>query len=197
MDQTHTPYLGISIQVSLSGYSFKTRSEEQEHRSPWMGAERLFTTPEFQRRYEEVEISLLTPKVALIPESFYNPGAARPALSEVAALEEGDYVESVNVPALAAVLVYSNTIGESLSRVVAQTVLPESGSPVRVFPELYYQLRQLETLSEYNKIVASWADGWLHLVIAQGKSLCLPMCLQPRISLRQNISSSSVLSVCS
>lgn len=173
MDQTHTPYSGISIQVSLSGYSFKVLTGGEVRSSGWLGAERIFTTPEFQKRYDRVEISLLTPKVALIPESFYNPGAARPALSEVAALEEGDYVESVNVPALAAVLVYSNTIGESLSRVVAQTVLPESGSPVRVFPEMYYLLRQLETLSEYNKIVASWADGWLHLVIAQGKSLCL------------------------
>ena len=174
MDQkTHTSYAGISIQVSLSGYSFKTRTEQEEHRSPWMGAERLFTTPEFQRRYSEVEISLLTPKVALVPDSFYNPGAARPALSEVAALEEGDYVESVNVPSLAAVLVYSNSMGESLSRVIAQTVLPASGTPVRVLPEMYYLLRQLEALSEYNKIVASWADGWLHLVIAQGRSLCL------------------------
>ena len=173
MDQTHTSYSAISIQVSLSGYCFKTRLGTQEQRSPWLGAERIFTTPEFQRRYDQVEISLLTPKVALVPESFYNPGAARPALAEVAALEEGDFVESVNVPSLASVLVFSNSIGESLSRVLSQTVLPSSGMPVRVLPEMYYLLRSLEGLTEYNKIVASWQDGWLHLVIAQGKSLCL------------------------
>jgi len=138
-----------------------------------MGAERLFTTPEFQHRYDRVDISLLTPKVALVPESFYNPGTARTALSEVAALQEGDFVESVNVPSLASVLLFSNSFGESLSKVIAQTVLPSSGMPVRVLPELYYLLLELSGLSEYNKIVASWRDGWLHLVIAQGRSLQL------------------------
>lgn len=174
MDYRHPSPSGISIQVSLSGYSFKVRTGDQEGpRSAWIGAERLFTTPEFQRRYQQVEVSLLTPKVALVPESFYNPGSARTALEEVAALEEGDFVESVNLPSLASVLVFSNTLGESLSRVVAQTVLPSSGMPVRVLPEMYYLLRQLQTLPEYNKIVASWRDGWLHLVVAQGKSLLL------------------------
>ena len=174
MDQAHTSYTGISIQVSLSGYSFKVcTGEEEGPRSAWIGAERLFTTPEFQRRYRNVEVSLLTPKVALVPESFYNPGRARIALEEVAALEEGDFVESVNLPSLASVLVFSNTLGESLSKVIAQTVRPSTGVPVRVLPEMYYLLRQLETLPEYNKIVASWRDGWLHLVIAQGKSLLL------------------------
>ena len=174
MDQAHTSYTGISIQVSLSGYSFKVHTGEEEGpRSAWIGAERLFTTPEFQRRYQKVEVSLLTPKVALVPEGFYNPGMARTALAEVASLEEGDFVESVNLPSLASVLVFSNTLGESLSKVIAQTVLPSTGVPVRVLPEMYYLLRQLETLPEYNKIVASWRDGWLHLVVAQGKSLQL------------------------
>ena len=173
MDQAHTAYTGISIQVSLSGYSFKVRTGEEIRSSGWLGTERLFTTPEFQRRYDSVEISLLTPKVALVPEGFYNPGAARPALEEVSALQEGDFVESVNLPSLASVLVFSNTIGESLSRVISQTVLPSSGMPARVLPEMYYLLRELDKLTEYNKIVGSWRDGWLHLVIAQGKSLRL------------------------
>lgn len=173
MDATHTAYTGISIQVSLSGYSFKVRNGEDIRQSDWMGAERLFTTPEFQRRYDNVEISLLTPKVALVPESFYHPGSARSALEEVAALQEGDFVESISLPSLASMLLFSNTIGESLSRVIAQTVLPASGKPVRVLPEMYYLLRLLETVSDYNKIIASWQDGWLHLVIAQGRSLLL------------------------
>ena len=173
MDQAHTSYTGISIQVSLSGYSFKVHTGEEVRRSGWMGAERLFTVPEFQRRYDSVEISLLTPKVALVPESFYHPGMARPALAEVAVLEEGDFVESVNLPSLSAVLVYSNSIGESLSKVLSQTVLTSSGMPVRVLPEMYCLLRQLESLPDYNKIVCSWRDGWLYLVIAQGKSLLL------------------------
>lgn len=155
----------ISIQVSLSGFSFNG--------SPWLGAERVFTTPEFQRRYEEVEISLLTPKVTLVPESFLDPSRARAALDEVVRLRENDFVETVAVPSLGATLVYSNSLDESLSRVMAQTVLPTSGVPVRVLPEMYYLLRELEGIGEYNKIVAAWHAGHLHLVIAQGRSLCL------------------------
>ena len=151
--------------MCLSGYSFNA--------SPWIGSEKVFTTQEFQRRYSSVDISLLTPKVALVPEPFFNPEQARAALEEVVALEPGDIVEYVPVPSLASVLVYSNSIGESLSKVLANTVLPTSGQPVRVLPEMYYLLKELDGISEYNKIVASWADGWLHLVIAQGKSLSL------------------------
>lgn len=174
MESSNTLYKGISIQVSLSGYSFKVLTEEGELRlSGWMGAESLFTTPEFQHRYQQVAISLLTPKFCLVPDVFYEPSTARAALQEVCPLEEGDFVETVPVPSLASVLVYSNSIGESLSKVMSQTVLPVSGEPVRVLPEMYYLLRQLELLQEYNKIVASWADGYLHLVIAQGKSLRL------------------------
>ena len=155
----------MSIQVSLSGFSFNG--------SDWIGSEKLFTTPEFQRRYSSVEISLLTPKVALIPEPFFNPSNARAALEETVALDPSDLVEYVEIPSLVSALVYSNSIGESLSRVLANTVLPASGEPVKVLPEMFYLLKELDALTEYNKIVASWADGSLHLVIAQGKSLSL------------------------
>ena len=165
MDAASNAYKEISIQVSLSGYSF--------NRSGWIGAEKIFTTEEFQHRYSSVDISLLTPKVALVPEPFFNPARAREALEEVVALAPADVVEYVPVPALASVLVYSNSIGESLSRVMANTVLTTSGEPARVLPEMYYLLKELDGITEYNKIVASWADGWLHLVIAQGKSLSL------------------------
>ena len=149
----------------MSGYSFNG--------SDWIGGEKVFTTREFQQRYSTVDISLLTPKVALVPEPFFNPAEARAALEEVVALSPGDTVEYVPVPSQASVLVYSNSIGESLSKVLANTVLPTSGQPVKVLPEMYYLIKELDGIPEYNKIVASWADGWLHLVIAQGKSLSL------------------------
>ena len=38
---------------------------------------------------------------------------------------------------------------------------------------MYYLLRQMGSLEEYNKILASYMDGYLHLVIAQGRSLSL------------------------
>ena len=163
----------ISIQVSLSGYSFKVEEDGKVRESGWLGADRLFTTPEFQRRYDNVEIALLTPKCTLVPAHFFTPETARQSLSEVVRLRESDPVESIAVPSLGAVLVFSNAIDESLSKVIAQTVYTTAGDTVRVLPELYYLLRDLSRCTEYNKILASWRDGWLHLVVAQGKSLLL------------------------
>jgi len=82
-------------------------------------------------------------------------------------------VNYVAVPEFGAVLVYSNSIDESLSRALAKTVLKEDGSGVDVLPEMYYLLRSLSECKEYNKIVATYKDGYLHLAIAQGRSLQL------------------------
>ena len=171
MSAFNTDPSGISIQVSLSGFSFKLLPGGES--SPWLGSEQLFTMPEFQRRYSTVDVSLLTPKVALVPESFFDESSAANALSEVVNVADGDLVEWIGMPEFGAVLVYSNSIGESLSRVMSQTVLPTSGEPVHVLPEMYYILKSMSDVDEYNKIVASFRDGWLHLAIAQGKSLRL------------------------
>ena len=173
MDLSRIDTTGISIQVSLSGYSFKVREGGTVRASQWLGPEALFTTPEFQRRYQEVDISLLTPKVALVPESFFSEDTVRESLAEVAALQEGDRADYIHIPELGAVLLFSTSLGESLSKVIAQTVLTASGEQVPVLPEMYYLLKALPACTEYNKIIASYQDGWLHLVIAQGKSLCL------------------------
>ena len=164
----------ISIQVSLGGFSFvRSGRDGQAERSPWLGAERVFNLPELQQRYSRVDFSLLTPKVALVPEPFFAPEGARSALEQVCALDPEDKVEWVKIPAQQAVLIYSNSIGESLSRVLSQTVLDLDGNPAPVLPEMYWLLEQLPLIQEYNKIVLSWQDGWLHLVIAQGKTLQL------------------------
>ena len=166
-------YNRISIQVSLSGYSFKVQQSGSVKSSGWMGADRIFTTPELQRRYDVVEISLLTPKVALIPNHFFSAQEVRSALGEVVALRDSDAVDYVDSPAYASVLAYSNSIDESLSRAVSQTVFTTSGDHARILPEMYYILSDLGKCADYNKILASYMDGYLHIAIAQGKSLLL------------------------
>ena len=163
----------ISIQVGLSGYSFKIESGDSVRSFGWMSAERLFTTPEFQRRYEEVEIALFTPKYTLVPSHFHHPLHVRKNLSEVVDLSDGDHVDCVEVPDSAAYMLFSNSIGETLSKVISETVLKLDGSKASPLPESYYMLNDLRKLQDYNKIIASYADGYLYLVIAQGKSLLL------------------------
>ena len=163
----------ISIQVSLSGYSFKCLRDGEVNRSGWMEPGSVFTTPELQKRYDEVEVSLFTPKCALVPEAFFNPAAIRESLSEVVPLRASDTVDSVPVPEFGAVLLYSNSIDETLSKVLSQTVLTAGGEAAPVYPELYYILKELPLCQEYNKIVASYRDGALQLAVAQGRSLQL------------------------
>ena len=141
--------------------------------SGWLEPGSVFTTPELQRRYDEVGISLFTPKCTLVPDAFYDPSEVRAMLSEVVPLRQADKVDSVPVPEFGAVLLYSNSIDESLSRVISQTVLTTSGESAPVYPELYYILKDLPSCPEYNKILASYRDGALHLAVAQGKTLQL------------------------
>jgi hypothetical protein len=87
----------ISIQVGLSGYSFKIQADSVEHSSGWMSAERIFSTPEFQKRYSEVQLSVFTPKCALVPAQFHIPENSRQMLSDVVNLSEDESVEYVSV----------------------------------------------------------------------------------------------------
>ena len=163
----------ISIQVGLSGYSFKIESGDSEMSSGWMTADRIFTTPELQKRCSDVEISVFTPKCTLVPAQFYSPEMARTLLTEVTSVSDDDSVSAVQVPSLSAVLVFSNSIGETLSKVISETVLRVDGTKAVPLPEQYYMLAALAFMPEYNKILASYMDGYLHLVISQGKTLLL------------------------
>ena len=161
----------ISIQVGLSGYSFRIQADGCGHSSGGMSAEHIFSTPEFQKRYSEVEVSVFTPKCTLVPAQFHRPENSRQMLSEVVTLADDESVEYVSVPEYAAVLLYSNTRVGAISRMVSETVLRVDGTKAKALPETYYMLKDLQGITEYNKVMASFRDESLYLVIAQGKSL--------------------------
>ena len=163
----------ISIQVGLSGYSFKIESDNGVHSSDWLSADRVFTTSEFQKRYDQVDLSVYTPKCTLVPKQFYSPETAQKLLSEVVSLSGDETVECVELPEFNAVLVYSNMIGETLTRVISETVLCADGSKARPLPVAYYMLKSLAGITDYNKILAAYMDGVLYLVLAQGSTLLL------------------------
>lgn len=171
MSQNHTDR--ISIQVGLSGYSFRLETGGVLSESSWMSADKVFTTSEFQRMYDVVDISLFSHKTTLIPEQFFSQEQMRDYLESVVTLKDTDDVDCVTLPEFGAVLVFSNSIGESLSNVISQTVKKKDGQTSVVYPEIYFMLRQLSEISEYNKIIASYMDERLYLVMAQGNSLLM------------------------
>lgn len=162
----------ISIQVSLSGYSFRIEDRAGVRFSGWRESGTLFATPELHAHYGIVELSLMTPKCALIPERFYDASSCRELLAETVQLGIADEIAAVELPQFAAVLVYSPTIGDSLSKAIKAT-LSEGGAEAELLPEMYWVLRDLMNCGEYNKIIASYAEGWLYLAIAQGRTLQL------------------------
>ena len=168
----------ISIQVGLSGYSFIRHIGPEAHVSGWMGADKVFTCADLQRRYDEVEIGIFTPKFTLVPAHFHSPEKSREILGEVVSVGDSDSVNHVTVSEFGAVLVYSSSIGGTLPRVLSQTVLKTDGSTSEPRPCVYYMLNSLRRMSEYNKIVAAFADGWIYLVIAQGSTLLLCNCFR-------------------
>ena len=101
-------------------------------------------------------LSLFTYKCTLVPKPFFNEAAALSLLSDVVSLDPGDTVSFVDVPQYVAVLLYADVKGSS------------------ALPEMYYLLVSAAgRIGEYNKIAASYCDGRLYLVVAQGKSLML------------------------
>ena len=163
----------ISIQVGLSGYSFKIESEDGRTSSGWLSPESVFTVPQMQRRYDDVTLSIFTPYCTLVPENFHRPDLSGDMLSEIMTLPESAVAEYVPVPEFNAVLVFSASIGGTLHKVVSESVLKADGTKSRLLPEMYHMLNAVHSLPEYNKIVASYMDGILYLVIAQGKTLLL------------------------
>ena len=94
-----------------------------------------------------------TPKVALVPSAFFDPASAREVLSRTVELDQEDKVEYISLPEFSAELVYSLSDED--------------------YPEMYYLLKKLSEIPEYNKILASYVDGVLTLVISQGDNLLL------------------------
>ena len=166
-------YNRISIQVGLSGYSFRLEDGQQVSQSGWMAPESVFTVKELQRRYTDVDVAVFTPYCTLVPQNFHRAQAAREELMDVARIPEDAVVESVEVPEFGATLVYSTSIGGTLHKVLAESVLKVDGNKARPMPEIYYMLRDVLKISEYNRILASYMDGVLYLVVAQGKTLLL------------------------
>ena len=63
-----------------------------------MSADRIFTTSEFQKRYESVDVSVFSPKAALVPSQFFISERAREILADVVKISDSDVVEYVHVP---------------------------------------------------------------------------------------------------
>lgn len=113
-----------------------------------------------------MEVSVLTPKCTLVPSSFFEPDSAGTYLAQVCVLNESDSVKWCDVPEFDAVLVYADS--DDYDKRIS-----ENGQWEGSFPEMRLILRDLSKCDDYNRILCTWADGYLYLAIAQGNTLLL------------------------
>ena len=118
-----------------------------------------------------MEVSLLTPKCTLVPAKFFDPSSATEVLEKVARLSTMDEVKYVDVPQYDAVLVYSESVEDQYSKIISEDGI--AGGTGEAKPEMFYILRDLSRCEDYNRILATYADGHLYLAIAQGDTLLL------------------------
>lgn len=159
----------ISVLVKEDGFTINNGCA----RSEWLGAGCIFSTPELQKRYDEVNISVFTPRFTLVPEHFFKPENAKGMLSEVVTLTDEDAVGYARLAQLGAVAIFSTNVKGTLARVLHESLRKTDGSKGNLLPEQYFMLQSLDEITEYNKIIVSYADGYLHLVVAQGRTLLL------------------------
>ena len=159
----------ISVRIASQGYLYSYSGA----RSEWLGAACIFSTSEFQRKYDHVEISVFNPVFALVPEHFFNEEKAADILADIAGEVKRAKVAYKSIPEFGAVAIYSMETGENMSRVISDLVRLTDGSRAEPLPEQYHILKSMGNISEYNKVVASYADGRLYLAVGQGRSLLL------------------------
>lgn len=158
----------ISVQVGLNGFSYSTDSCA---RSPWLGAEFVYGCDALQQPHDKASLSTMNRKFTLVPSSCFSEEQARYFLSDAVSLDEEDEVLWSLNEAVGAVEIWAREKGRLVP--VVKGMLEKNGGEVEVRPELHFMLEEGLKLEPYNKIVASYAEGTLYLVIFQGKNLLL------------------------
>lgn len=170
---------GISIQANLSGYSFKVTDSQGTVREHGEGSDipALFESPLITGEYEHYEISFRTHKCMLVPYSFMperrdDSVVLRDLLGGYVALDADDEVRHVDLPEYNASLVYVAPSEDSLASAVVESFASRCGNVIPL-PEMYYMLKQVYGISHHNRVVASYGDSLLTLVISEGEKLLL------------------------
>ncbi len=106
-----------------------------------------------------------------MPSNFFNKTCARDVLAQVACVSDTDNVSWVEIPEYGAFLVWAEPAQEVVES--TETTGPAMDSETRDLPEIYFILKDLQKCPDYNKILCTWAEGYLYLAVAQGRTLLL------------------------
>ena len=92
-------------------------------------------------------------KYTLVPKDFFSEEAAAGLLSATVLLDEKDSVKNMELPSYEAVLVYTGDDSRALA--------------------ISEMVKEAACIDEYNKVLARLGDGFVDILVAEGKKLLL------------------------
>lgn len=157
----------IAVQLGLNGFTYRT---ENCARSPWLSAEFVFGNDVFQDNYDEVALSAFYPRFTLVPTAWFDESKVKDYLGAAFSPIGEEPVCWRPLPQeLGAVEIWTPE-SSRLTHIVCSML---SRTQEDILPEFHYMLTEGYNVDSYNKIIVSYAEGRIYLVIFQGKNLML------------------------
>lgn len=178
-----TTQYGLTIQVGLSGFSFKIRDAKASllHHSVLKFPDRPCTVSEMEaplrkavagepllrRPYGRIRILFDTEKHTLVPAPMFSPGRILSDLSSLYDLQEYDEVYARPLPFSEAVLLYA------LPNAVTALRHYLNGAEYEYLPVIAGLLDRIPALSDHNRVCCACGDRFVH--VAASEASCLKL----------------------
>ncbi len=158
----------ITIQLDLSGYSFKIYDRSGNYISSYekscpidLAVNELAAVIDAG---SQVSVELSTWKYTLVPQSSYEADYAHMVLGEVKDLEPTDRIQSIDLPLRKAKMIFA---------VPADIYDGFTGlaKNVKFYPIAYTLVEKLEDIEQHNRVIISFSEGMLHMAVAERERL--------------------------
>lgn len=178
----NTSRLRLTIQIDLSGFSFKISNSLGEFLYTYykkfpVGAHsaddiELFIKKEISsqnllsKEYAAIRVYYGTEKYCLVPSSFFKKDEALKLLSQLHNIEEMDEVLFVEIPEQKAVLIYAipNAVTSHIFRVQ---------KTAEFYPISYFLIDKMSLLADNNRVLVHIADNIVHIVAGERDNLLI------------------------
>ncbi len=155
----------ITIQLDLSGYSFKIQDRNEQtlsqeyHSCPVdLSVERINALQ--NAPFLSADIAVSTWKYTMVPLYGFDKSKARETLSELKELDVNETVLHLEMPQRKAVMLYAipSDIYSGLMPVAKNT---------RIYPVAYSLIERLAEIEQNNRVAVTFSDGMLHIAVAE------------------------------
>ncbi len=177
-----TSRLRLTIQIDLSGFSFKISNSKGEflhrhHTNFPVGVKSADEVDDLikkeidkhsllHKEYAAVRVYYGTEKYCLVPSSFFDQDKAISMLGKLHKLEESDEVLFVEIPEQKGCLIYA--IPSSVISYIGR-----SQKNAEYYPISYFLLDKISLLIDNNKLLVYFSNDIVHIVAAEREKLLL------------------------